>query len=329
MGETVRAIGLFSGGLDSLLASRLLQEQGVEVIGYTFVTPFFGPEQALRSREQIGIQLEIEEITDIYMEILKRPKYGFGKNMNPCIDCHALMFRLAGERLEKHGARFLFSGEVLGERPFSQTKGALRAVANLSGQRDLILRPLSARLLEETLAERRGWVDRLRLEDIQGRSRKRQMALAERFGITDYPKPAGGCRLTEPQYAKRLRDLLSRMPDPPRREMELLKLGRHLRWDDGTKIIVGRREEENNRLDALCGPEDVRLWVKGVPGPTVLLPLQPEPHPEALRFAASLAARYSDASPEEPVEVVCARQGRSEVLLVAPCGQEEIDPRLL
>jgi len=241
MGERVKAIGLFSGGLDSMLAVKLLQAQDIEVIGYAFVTPFFGPELALKSSKVVGIQLELWEITDRYMEVMKSPKYGFGKNMNPCIDCHALMFRLAGQKMAAHEARFLFSGEVLGERPFSQNKGALRAVARLSGYQDAIVRPLSARLLEETPPEKAGWVDRARLEDIQGRARKRQMELAAHFGISDYPKPAGGCLLTEPNFSKRLKDLLGDNPDPRHRDLELLKVGRHIRW--GGRVQGDRRKK--------------------------------------------------------------------------------------
>lgn len=329
MGEKVRAIGLFSGGLDSILAVRLLQEQDIEVIGYAFATPFFGPEQALRSSRTLGIRLEVWEITDRYMELLKAPRYGFGKNMNPCIDCHGLMFRLAGQRLPDHGARFLFSGEVLGERPFSQTRGALRAVARLSGCEDLIVRPLSAKLLEETRPEKEGWVDRSRLEDIQGRSRKRQIELAGRFGLTDYPKPAGGCLLTEPNFSRRLRDLLRESPDPSRRDLELLRVGRHIRWEEGCKIIVGRREEENNRLEALWERGDLRLWVKEFPGPVVLVPGDPPPSRDALRFAAQVAVRYSDAPPGHVAEVACTDGDHDETFRTAACREEDIQARMI
>ncbi len=327
--DKVKAIGLFSGGLDSMLAVKLLQEQGIEVIGYAFATPFFGPEQAIKSSEQVGMQLEVWEITERYMEMMKAPKYGFGKNMNPCIDCHAMMFRLAGQKLATHGARFLFSGEVLGERPFSQTRGALRAVGHLSGCEDLIVRPLSAKLLEETTPEKEGWVDRSRLDDIQGRSRKRQMALADRFGLSDYPRPAGGCLLTEPHFSKRLKDLLRERPDPHHRHLELLKVGRHIRWGDSCKVIVGRREEENNRLEALWERGDFRLWVKGFPGPVVLLPSPPPPSEEALRFAAQVAVRYSDAPQGHEAEVACTDGDSQETFRATACPDEEIQPKMI
>ena len=329
MGDRVRAIGLFSGGLDSMLAVKVLHAQEIEVIGYAFATPFFGPELALKSSRVVGIQLEVWEITERYMEILKNPRYGYGRNMNPCIDCHALMFRLAGQKMEAHGARFLFSGEVLGERPFSQTRGALRAVAHLSGYGDSILRPLSARLLEETAPEKAGWVDRARLEDIQGRSRKRQMELAAHYGITDYPKPAGGCLLTEPNFSKRLKDLLKDHPQPRHRDLELLKVGRHIRWGEGCKMIVGRREEENKRLEDLWEPGDFRLWVKGVPGPVVLLPVPPLPSEDALRFAAQAAVRYSDTPARQVAEVACTDGEGERTFRTAACPEEEIRARLL
>ena len=329
MGDKVKAIGLFSGGLDSMLAVKLLQEQDIEVIGYAFATPFFGPEQAIKSSKVVGIRLEVWEITERYMELMKAPRYGFGKNMNPCIDCHALMFRLAGQQLAAHGARFLFSGEVLGERPFSQTRGALRAVAHLSGREDIIVRPLSAKLLEETDPEKAGWVDRSRLEDLQGRSRKRQMALAARFGLTEYPKPGGGCLLTEPNFSKRLKDLLRQTPEPRPRDLELLKVGRHFRWEEGCKIVVGRREEENNRLEALWEEGDFRLWVEGFPGPVVLVPAVPPPSAEALRFAARVAVRYSDAPQDQVAEVAWTDGKRQETFRTAACPEEDIRSRMI
>ncbi len=329
MGERVKALGLLSGGLDSILSVKVLQEQDIEVIGYTFATPFFGPEDALKAKEYLGIRLEIVEITDIYMKTLKYPKYGYGKNMNPCIDCHALMFRIAGERLAIEDARFLFSGEVLGERPFSQNINSLRAVANHSGYPDYILRPLSAKLLPETLAEKAGWVDRSRLLDIQGRSRKRQMELADHFNILNYPKPAGGCRLTEPNFSKRLKDLLQHTPDPSVKDLELLKLGRHLRPDDHYKIIVGRREEENNKLEAFWTPGDLHLWVKEVPGPAVIIPAPPELTPEILLFAAQVTVRYSDV-PQNQEATVAYTNGTDEgTLQAASCEDENIKKIIL
>ena len=325
-----RAIGIVSGGLDSTLACRLLQDQGIEVIGTVFVTPFFGPEKAIRARDALGFRLEIVDVTTLYMEeVLKRPRHGYGKNMNPCIDCHGFMLRLAGQRMEEEGAGFLFSGEVLGERPFSQNRAALKTVARLSGVPDLVLRPLSARLLEETVPEKTGLVDRGRLLDIQGRSRARQFQLAREFGIKDYPPPAGGCLLTEPNFSRRLKDLLRCVPDPSPRELELLKVGRHFRWDENHKVIVGRRQEENQRLEELWGPGDVRLWVKAIPGPVVLLTARGPVGREALEFAACLAVRYSDAPGDRPAEVAFTDGLGPGVLQATACGEEDIRERIL
>ena len=329
MGKRITAVGLISGGLDSMLAARVLQEQGIQVVGYAFVSPFFGAEAAVRSGNALGIRLEVLEITEPYMKILKHPRYGYGRNMNPCIDCHAFMFRLAGERMEAEDAQFLFSGEVLGQRPFSQNRSALRAVARLSGQWDRIVRPLSARLLDETEPERLGWIDRNRLLDLQGRSRRRQMELAARFGLTDYPSPGGGCLLTEPNFARRLRDLLEHVANPGPAELQMLKIGRHLRWDDQCKVIAGRREDENKKLEELWTPGDVSLSVEGFPGPIVLLAGRGSSSREALLFAAQVAVRYSDAPRGQVCEVVYTNGVQQGILMAAACEEQEIRRRMI
>jgi len=330
MGSGIHAIGLFSGGLDSMLAARLLQLQGIEVTGLVFVTPFFGAQAAVRAGELLHIPLAVEEITEVYMErVLKAPRYGYGKHMNPCIDCHAFMFHLAGKRMAAHGAHFLFSGEVLGQRPFSQNRGALNAVARLSGVPDSILRPLSAKRLEETRMEKEGLVDRTRLLDLEGRSRKPQMAWAEALGISSYPSSAGGCLLTQPEVARRLRDLFRHGPAPEVRDLEMLKLGRHLRFDPGAKIVVGRREQENSRLEELCRPGDVCLQVEGVPGPTVVLRAEGEPSREALLFAARVAVRYSDAAPGACMEVAYDDGMRRGAVHADACDERTIRARMI
>jgi hypothetical protein len=202
-------------------------------------------------------------------------------------------------------------------------------VARLSGYPDHILRPLSAQLLPETLPEQEGWVDRPRLLDIQGRNRKRQIELAARFALSDYPKPAGGCLLTEPNFSKRLRDLLRDIPDPRPRDLELLKLGRHIRWGEHCRIIVGRREQENNRLEALWEEGDYRLWVNGFPGPVVILASDAPAPNEALLFAAQVAARYSDAPADTLTEVAYTDGKTHGILRAGTCEEEEIRKRLL
>ena len=204
----IKALGLCSGGLDSILSALVLKEQGIEVTWISFETPFFSAKAAKDAARQTGIPLIIKDITDIYMEMMRAPKAGFGKNMNPCMDCHTLMFAQAGKVMEEEGFHFLFSGEVVGQRPKSQNKNSLRYVEKNSGFDGQILRPLSAKCLPETQVEKDGLVDRERLLDISGRSRKVQMELAKKFGIKDFPSPAGGCLLTDKGFSNRLRDML-------------------------------------------------------------------------------------------------------------------------
>jgi tRNA-specific 2-thiouridylase len=294
MTRIIKAVGLLSGGLDSMLAARLLLDQGIEVLGMSFFTPFFGPEKARRAAEHLRIPLEVVDISDEHMRMLKAPRYGYGKGMNPCIDCHALMIRKAGGLIEKGRADFVFTGEVLGQRPFSQTKPSLRAVEKESGFPGRVLRPLSALLLPETLPEKEGWVDRSRLLDLQGRSRKRQMALAESYGIRDYPTPAGGCLLTDPIFSIRLKELFRHTPDPSLREVELLKVGRHFRFLSGVKVVIGRNRKENEFIERWRDPQDGWARTTGFPGPITLV-LGSVPGEEEWERIARLCLAYSDA----------------------------------
>ena len=319
---TVTAIGLMSGGLDSMLAARVLMDQPVRVIGISFTTPFFGPERAEAAARQIGFPLLVRDITATHLEVVKRPPSGYGAHMNPCVDCHALMVREAGRVMEEEGWDFIFTGEVLNERPFSQTRPSLNRVANLSGYAGLVLRPLSARLLAETVPEREGKVDRSRLLDIQGRSRKRQMALAAQYGITDYPTPAGGCLLTDPGFSRRLRDLLDGGPDDNVHHIEMLKTGRHFRLRRGVKAVVGRNSAENRRLEELRGSGDYLLRAVGVPGPVTIL--SGSPGRDDLLAAAALCARYSDArSPAVAVAIEGPETG--ETVEVPPLAEERLE----
>ncbi len=264
-----RALVLFSGGLDSVLAAELLRRLGVEVVGITFTTPFFGSEAAKRAARQLELPLLVVDITDRHLGVVRNPRFGYGKNLNPCIDCHALMVRVALEKLEDLGAHFLATGEVLGERPKSQNRRALGLVAEISGARDLLLRPLSAKLLPPTRPEILGWVERSKLMDIKGRSRKRQMQLAEEWGIREYQTPAGGCLLTDPGFSRRLKDLMEAKKDFDAGDVELVKVGRQF-WIRGNLLVLGRRHDENERLWELCRPGDRLFKEKDRPGPTAL-----------------------------------------------------------
>ena len=322
-----RAVGLFSGGLDSILSVCLLTEQDVEILGVCFVTPFFGSERAERAAPELDIAFRVIDITGPHFEMVKDPRHGYGRNMNPCIDCHALMLRTAGRLMDQEGYDFLFTGEVLGERPKSQTRRALEVVARESGYPDLVLRPLSAKLLKRTRPEHEGLVDRERLLDIQGRSRKRQMALAEEFGITDYPTPAGGCLLTDPGYSRRLRELLDHDPQASADDVRLLSVGRHLRLGEKTKLVLGRKKGENDALEGFFRPGDVKLLVRGYPGPTGLL--RGPVDAELKRLAAAICARYSDAPPAEEVPVHFFTEGVEEEIHVVPATPESVGPLLI
>ncbi len=317
----VVGIGLFSGGLDSILAVKVLQEQGIGIIGVTFTTPFFGVGRASEAARELSMDHRILDITTEHLEMVRHPKNGYGRNMNPCIDCHAMMFRKAGELMEREGADFLFSGEVLGERPMSQNRGSLVRVARESGYEPVILRPLSARLLPETLPEREGKVDGERLLDLRGRGRKRQMELAAFYGIQDYPAPAGGCLLTDPIFSRRLRDLFQHSDSVTVQDLELLKVGRHLRLDDGFKMVVGRNQSENKRLGELCAPDDLLLDVKEHPSPLALIQGgAPEP---LILLATAIVLRYSDAPQDRTVTVTATESGQVREIPQMACGPEQ------
>jgi tRNA U34 2-thiouridine synthase MnmA/TrmU len=311
----VRALGLTSGGLDSVLSALVLKEQGIEVAWVNLETPFFGSDRARRAARMTGIPLRVENITQVYIEMLKDPNCGYGTNMNPCMDCHALMLEIAGSMMKREGFDFLFTGEVLGQRPMSQTKPSLRYVEKRSGFAGYILRPLSAKLLPATIPEERGLVDRERLLDISGRSRNRQIKLAEAFGISDYPSPGGGCLLTDPGFSRRVKDLLENQKELQARDFELLKYGRHFRLPQNHKVIVGRTKEENEQILRLTYPDkDILFHLTDIPGPTVLIPFGAPT--EVVHEAASLCAAYSRAQDGQPARVSVKSPGGSEVLTV-------------
>jgi hypothetical protein len=321
--KIIRALGLCSGGLDSTLAALVLRGQGIHVEWVAFVTPFFSADKAQAAARATGIPLHVRDITADYMPLLKNPPVGFGKNMNPCMDCHALMFRKAGEMLRELGFNFLFSGEVLGQRPMSQNANALRYVEKHSGFDGLILRPLSAQRLPATDMETRGLVDRKQLLGLSGRSRKPQMALALQYGIRDYPAPAGGCLLTDPGYSKRLKDLLNHCaPDafPRTHELHLLKYGRHMRLNPTTKIVIGRTQQDNEAMSACSDPlYDTVIKIKKYPGPLVIMP-GGGPAP-LISLAAAICAGYGKAPENLPATAVVTTGDRVEeigVLAISP-----------
>jgi tRNA-specific 2-thiouridylase len=325
----MKAVSLFSGGLDSQLAVKLIQNQGITVTAINFSSPFFGAdERTKRAAQQLGIDLRVEPVGEEYLDrVLKNPVYGYGKNMNPCIDCHAFMFRKAGDLMQELDASFIITGEVLGQRPMSQNRSALNAVDKLSGYKGYIVRPLSARLLETTIPEKEGWIDRQLLLDISGRGRTRQMQLAEEYGIQEYPSPAGGCLLTEQNYARRLKQILNLIDNPRPEELDILRIGRHFYLQEGVLLAVGRNHSENERLAALASPADILIKVTDRPGPIGLLrPILPIDPAADFEYAGSIVARYSDAKNEKTARVkFYTRNGEIITTLeVAPVSPDQI-----
>ncbi len=264
-----------SGGLDSQLAVRVLEEAGADVEAVTFVTPFFDSAKAEAAARALGIKLHTIDFLDDEISLIENPPHGFGGAMNPCIDCHALMIRRAGELMTRLGYDFVATGEVRGQRPMSQNAQSLITVEKASGLVGRLVRPLSAKLLEPTIPEKEGLLDRTKLLDISGRARDRQIALAAKFGIRDYPSPAGGCKLTEEAFGRKLRDLKEHEGLHSRTLIELLLIGRRFRLPDGSSIILGRDAKENARLAETIYSGRILLEpsVHHLIGPTAFIPV--------------------------------------------------------
>jgi len=321
----MKALALLSGGLDSALAVKLVKEQGINVVAVNFASPFClcgkGGCGAAGIAKQLQISLKTFSLGKDFLQILKKPKFGYGRNMNPCIDCRILMFTKAKRYAQKIGASFLFTGEVLDERPMSQHRKALDIIDTEAKLRGKILRPLSARLLPETEAEKQGWIEREKLLDIEGRSRKKQIELAEKFNITDYPCPAGGCLLTYKEFAAKVRDLIEHNENLEMREISLLKTGRHFRLNKN-KIIVGRNKDENRRLLTLKDDDEYIFEVPDCGSPITLL--QGPKTKETIETAAALTARYSD-SKEETTTVMYGDEQMDRTIVISKLDDEKID----
>ena len=270
MKKKSRVIVLLSGGLDSQLALKIMINFGLEVVALSFSTPFFNSEKARLVCKNFKIPLIEKDISQKHFLLLKNPPHGYGKNMNPCIDCHGLMFRLAGEIMKKNNFDCLVTGEVLGQRPMSQNKQSLKTVEKIAGLTGYILRPLSAQNLEETILEKEGALDRNKLFDFQGKSRKPQIALAAKYGLKDYPTPASGCRLTDPGFSKKLRALLDHDDLATPDDTRLLSLGRLFLLGKNSFMILGRNEDENKQLTKSSQKIDYLVYIKDWPGPTAL-----------------------------------------------------------
>ena len=323
--KKVKALALLSGGLDSTLAVKLLLDQGIEVEAVNFVTPFClcrrGGCGAYEVAKSLGIPLKTINLGKDYLKVVRKPKFGYGRAINPCIDCRILMFKKAKEYAEKIGATFIVTGEVLDERPMSQHKRALRIIETEAGLNGKILRPLSARLLPLTEPEVKGLVDRNRLLNIRGRSRKRQFELAKKLGLKAYACPSGGCLLTYKEFAAKLKDLFEHKKRISLKDIQLLKVGRHFRFGEN-KIIVGRNEGENMVLLKLKTKKDFFFEAQGCGSPITLL--QGPKTTQAILKAAELTAYYSD----QKTGIVTIKYGREKLakqIAVSIPPKEEIE----
>jgi tRNA-specific 2-thiouridylase len=318
----MKALALLSGGLDSILAIKLVLDQGIEVVALNLILPFAAETEDYASAvaKRFGIPLIKVEAGEEYVELVRNPEHGYGSEMNPCIDCHSYMLREAKRIAAEVGAEFICTGDVLDERRMSQHRQALELEDKEAGLEGMVLRPLSAKLLPETVPERKGWIDRSKLLDIQGKSRKAQIALAKRFGL-DYPSPAGGCLLTNKEFASKVRDLFKYKAKVTKRDILLLKIGRHFRVAY-SKIIVGRNETENSLLLDLKSPGSYVFEALGYGSPITIL--EGSKSKETIELAARLTARYSDAGAEEEVVVEYKAGKREETLIVSALDEPEI-----
>jgi tRNA-specific 2-thiouridylase len=297
----MKAISLFSGGLDSVLAMKLIIDQGIDVIAMNINTGFGSTRDRLEHMQnmcnQVGATLKIVDIQDEYLQdVLFDPKYGYGKHFNPCIDCHAKMFEVAKRFMADEGASFLISGEVLGQRPMSQNQDALQTVLNESNCDGLLLRPLIAKRLKPTIPELEGWVDREKLEGIYGRSRDRQLEMAKEYGLKDFESPGGGCLLTDENFAKKMWDF-TKYDTFEKKDIPVLKFGRHLRLPDGAKLVIGRNKDENKPLWEIKNDKFLHVITKGIPGPHSLISKNASKSDKEL--AAKIILTYTKAKPNE------------------------------
>jgi len=327
-----KAVACVSGGLDSALAVALIQRQGIEVtalhVAHLWHSRPFDAREApptVREMEARGVRVVVVDGSAADLEVVRRPRFGFGKRMNPCLDCRIWTLAQARRLMEAEGAAFVFTGEVLGQRPMSQHRQALDLVARESGLGDLLLRPLSAKRLLPTRPEREGVVDRGRLLGIVGRSRHDQMALAAAWGITEFTSPAGGCLLTDPIFAHRMREHLAHGALAAG-DVELLKVGRHFRLDDETRLVIGRHQADNDRIVALFGAGDMRLEAADMPGPTTLL--RGRATAENLLAAARMTLRYCKAEAGKTYAVTVTPTGGAPTALEATAADEADIERL-
>lgn len=329
------ALALYSGGLDSTLACRVVAAQGIRVIALKFVSPFFGYDLLQRQAEHIrevkkkyDIDLRLVDITEDYLKLLGDPPHGYGKNFNPCIDCKILLLSKAGQMMQRYDASFLITGEVVGQRPMSQRRDTLRIIERDSGCEDVLVRPLCAKLLKPTKPEINDLIDREQLLALSGRTRVPQMELAERLGIKDYPSPAGGCILTDPIQSARIKQYYAEHEKIEAGDILFLLAGRQFRLPADGRVALGRNERENIHIAALQQADDYRLELKDRPGPTALL--RHAGDQEDIALTAGLVVRYGKKNTAGPVEsaVTVNRGGETVIIAVPPLADEIFKPWL-
>lgn len=319
-----KAVALFSGGLDSMLAIRLMQEQDFQVEALNIRTTFdCCKTPAARAAGDLGVRVTVLSVGDDYLELIRNPPHGYGRGLNPCVDCRAYMGRMAKRMMDEIGACVVVTGEILGQRPNSQRRPQLDVVAGEARLKGRLLRPLSAKLLPPTIPEQEGLIDRQRLYDFSGRSRKGLIQLAEKLGIRQIPQPSTGCALTEVTFVPRVDDLLELQPRAGRWDFELLNTGRHIRLDKQTKIVVGRNEHENAVLEAFFARQDAPRVVMVAPenflGPSGLM--IGEATPQRIDFLASILLRYTRRFDPDNAQVRVSDRSTSRVIRAKPTDE--------
>jgi len=321
----VKAIGLFSGGLDSALAIKLVQDQGIEVIALNFVSPFctcVGKGCSIVDlAKKLKVPIKLMNKGKDYLRMIRHPKHGYGKNINPCIDCKIYILKKAKKYAEETGAKFIFTGEVVGQRPMSQHYQTLMLIEKEAGLKGKLVRPLCAGLLPPTEAEKKGWIDRKKLLKFEGRQRTPQMDLAKKYRLDGFMCGGSGCRLTDKEYAKKLKDLFDYKKRISLNDVQLLNFGRHFRIGDN-KIIVGRNESENKELLRLKKKSDLFFEAKDIPSPITLLIGKADK--DSIKIAAELTARYSD-SKDEDIKVRYGKSALNKEISVSKLSQEKIE----
>jgi tRNA U34 2-thiouridine synthase MnmA/TrmU len=323
-----KAIALFSGGLDSILAAKLMLEQGIEIHALTFITPFSEFSKLGRNiparvfARKLNIPITVKFLGSEFIELVQHPSHGYGKHLNPCIDCRIMLMQRAKLFMEQMGADFIITGEVVGERPMTQHKQAMKLTETKSGLTGLLVRPLSGKLLEPTIPEQQGIIQRAYLMEIAGRSRKPQMALAKKFGIEDYPTPAGGCLLTDPVFSLKLKDALEHGENTSR-DMAMLGFGRHFRLPSGAKLVVGRNEGENKKILASQTRDSLCFDAYEIPSPIALI--RNVRDETDIATAAATCLRYSDSDADEGTVDYWVIGRVKKSIVVRKIGDTELD----